>query len=68
MKIDVEGFEEKVLTGALKSLERFKPFLSIDIHNHPGRPDMTDDACVAILGPLGYQFERMGHVLLARAC
>jgi len=66
-KIDVEGFEEKVLKGALKTLERFKPFLSIDIHNHPGRLDMTDEACIAILSPLGYQFERVGHVLLASA-
>lgn len=64
-KIDVEGFEDKVLKGALLTLERYKPFLSIDIHNHPGRPDMTDKACMAILSPLGYRFERMGHVLLA---
>jgi FkbM family methyltransferase len=67
VKIDVEGFEDKVLRGALKTLERFKPFLSIDIHNHPGRVDMTDEVCVAILSPLGYRFERMGHVLLASA-
>ena len=67
VKIDVEGFEDKVLKGAPKTLERFKPFLSIDIHNHPGRLDMTDEACMAILSPLGYQFERMGHVLLATA-
>lgn len=67
MKIDVEGFEDKVLKGALTTLERFKPFLSIDIHNHPGRPDMTDGACMAILRPFGYQFERVGHVLLASA-
>jgi FkbM family methyltransferase len=66
-KIDVEGFEAKVLKGALKILERFKPFLSIDIHNHPGRLDPTDEACMAILRPLGYQFERLGHVLLASA-
>ena len=65
VKIDVEGFEDKVLKGALETLKRFKPFLSIDIHNHPGREDMTDGACMAILSPLGYWFERRGHVLLA---
>jgi FkbM family methyltransferase len=64
-KIDVEGFEDKVLKGGQKTLKRHKPFLSIDIHNHPGRLDMTDAACMAILRPLGYQFARMGHVLLA---
>jgi FkbM family methyltransferase len=67
VKIDVEGFEDRVLKGALKTLKRFKPYLSIDIHNHPGRLDMTDEACMAILTPQGYQFERMGHVLLASA-
>lgn len=66
-KIDVEGFEDKVLKGGQETLRRHKPFLSIDIHNHPGRLDMTDEACMAILKPLGYQFERMGHVLLASA-
>ena len=66
-KIDVEGFEDKVLKGGQETLTRHKPFLSIDIHNHPGRLDMTDEACMAILRPLGYQFERVGHVLLASA-
>lgn len=67
VKIDVEGFEDRVLKGALKTLERFKPFLAIDIHNHPGRLDLTDKACMEILASLGYQFEHMGHVLLASA-
>jgi FkbM family methyltransferase len=66
VKIDVEGFEDKVLLGARDLLVRQKPFLSIDIHNFPGRATMTDGACAAILAPLGYQIERIGHVMLAR--
>jgi len=67
IKIDVEGFEDKVLLGARAMLERYKPFLSIDIHEHPGSMKLTDEACEAILVPLGYRIERMGHVMLARA-
>ena len=64
VKIDVEGFEDKVLTGALDTLKRFKPFLSIDIHPHPGTDIMTDSVCQAILSELGYRLERAGHVML----
>ena len=64
VKIDVEGFEDKVLMGALETLRRFKPFLSIDIHPHPGTSTMTDTACQEILSGLGYRLERIGHVML----
>lgn len=67
IKIDVEGFEDKVLLGASDMLRRYKPFLSIDIHEHPGTTKLTDEACQDILLPLGYRIERMGHVMLARA-
>ena len=67
IKIDVQGFEDKVLLGAYATIMRYKPFLSIDIHVHPGTQVMTDTACIDILTPLGYTFERSGHVLLARA-
>ena len=67
IKIDVEGFEDKVLLGAHETLTRFKPFLSIDIHNHPGKLELTDTACIEILSRYGYSFERSGHVVLARA-
>ena len=65
IKIDVEGFEEEVLKGALELLSRYKPVLAIDIHPYPNTDRSTDKACMDILSPLGYTFERMGHVLLA---
>ncbi|WP_420407923.1 FkbM family methyltransferase [Hoeflea sp.] len=66
IKIDVEGFEDKVLLGAMETIKRYKPFLSIDIHLHPGKDIMTDAACREILAPLGYDIERSGHVMIAR--
>jgi FkbM family methyltransferase len=66
VKIDVEGFEDKVLLGARDMLQRLNPFLSIDIHVHPGTQVLTDAACAAILQPMGYSIERLGHVMLAQ--
>lgn len=34
IKIDVEGFEQKVLTGAKRTLNKFKPFLFIEIDDN----------------------------------
>lgn len=65
IKIDVEGFEDKVLAGAMETLRRYKPFLSVDIHLHPGTGTMTDAACAEILTPLGYEIERSAHIMLA---
>jgi FkbM family methyltransferase len=65
IKIDVEGLEGKVLAGALATLKRFRPFLSIDIHMLTNGTT-TDAACQAILTPLGYRIERIGHVMLGQ--
>lgn len=65
VKIDVEGYEVKVLRGAAKFLARVRPWLSIDIHLNPSGDGKTTEADVrAILAPLGYTFENMQHVLL----
>lgn len=66
VKIDVEGFEVKVLAGAARLLARARPFLAIDIHPDPFGPGDTERAVVAALDPLGYTYERVGHVLLCR--
>lgn len=61
IKIDVEGAELQVLKGALKTLEKYKPHLMIEINR---------EACFAggyepeqifeLLRPLGYTFEKIG--------
>lgn len=32
IKVDVEGYEEKVLNGAIKSIERFRPLIIVEIN------------------------------------
>jgi FkbM family methyltransferase len=61
IKIDVEGHEAKVLRGGLKLLTRLRPLLAIDIHVEG--TGTTENAVRAILAPLGYTFEKLGHVL-----
>lgn len=64
VKIDVEGFETKVLQGAGKLLREARPYLAIDIHTDPFGDGTTERGVRSILQALGYQFEKMGHVLL----
>ncbi len=65
IKIDVEGFEVKVLRGAQRLLDKLRPHLAIDIHQDPfGDGVMTTEAGV-IAALKGYRFEKRGHVLLA---
>jgi FkbM family methyltransferase len=63
VKIDVEGFEAKVLAGGLQFLTRVRPALAIDIHVNPFGEGTTEADVQAILVPLGYHFEKLGHVL-----
>lgn len=65
IKIDVEGFEGKVLFGAKNLIASIKPSFAIDIHLTPGESYDTDQEVRAFLQPYGYVFERIGHVLLA---
>jgi len=65
VKIDVEGFEGRVIDGGPEFLRRYRPYLSIDIHFDPCQPRMTTEAEVrAKLSRLGYRFENSNHVLL----
>jgi FkbM family methyltransferase len=65
VKIDVEGFECRVLDGGPEFLQRFRPHLSIDIHVDPFQTHTTTEAEVrAKLSRLGYTFEKRNHVLL----
>lgn len=53
VKLDVEGFEDKVLIGGQALIAEHKPFFSIDIHVHPGTSVLTDVACERLLAPHG---------------
>lgn len=53
MKIDVEGFEEEVIAGAMKTLSRTK-FLIIEAHNTARRDHLT-----SLLGP-GWRRRKLG--------
>ena len=63
IKIDVEGFEAKVLMGAPEFLARVNPALAIDIHANPFGEGTTENDVRQLLEPLGYKFDRLGHVL-----
>lgn len=64
VKIDVEGFETKVVQGGLGFLTRVRPYLAIDIHRDPFGEGTTEAAVRESLSALGYRFENAEHVLL----
>ena len=58
IKIDVEGYELKVLQGAEKLLRKFRPILCIEI-NEPALADYgaSREAIYAFLAGLNYRVE-----------
>jgi FkbM family methyltransferase len=66
VKIDVEGFEAKVLAGARQFLARVRPALAIDLHANPFGAGTTENDVRQVLTPLGYAFDKLGHVLVCR--
>jgi FkbM family methyltransferase len=64
VKIDVEGFEAKVLRGAQEFLTRLRPALAIDIHANPFGAGTTERDVRELLQPLGYKMEKIAHVLI----
>ncbi|BFU59512.1 MULTISPECIES: FkbM family methyltransferase [Rodentibacter] len=59
IKIDVEGMELSVLTGALESIKRHKPIMTIEILKS------NQQEIINLLAPLNYKFFPMGINLLA---
>jgi FkbM family methyltransferase len=55
MKIDAEGHELDILTGAMQSITRFKPAILVEAEarKHDNNPSHLD-SLMALLAPLGY--------------
>lgn len=64
IKIDVEGFETKVLHGATNLIARTRPYISIDIHSDPFGDGSTEAGVRACLAPMGYRIEKMNFYVL----
>lgn len=56
IKVDIEGYEERFLKGGLKSLERFKPFILMELSPVTlPRAGSSVEKVVSLLRSLGYQ-------------
>jgi FkbM family methyltransferase len=64
VKVDVEGFEASVLSGAHNLIVRRRPSFAIDIHDRIGGNGNTEPDVRTLLMPYHYKFGRVGHVLL----
>ena len=57
MKIDVEGHEARVLAGARRCLERFRPLILCEIH------PSNQHSVFQIIAPLGYRAEEVSRIV-----
>jgi len=58
MKIDVEGYEVKVLEGAIKLIEDSRPVILIEVNRYTlERAGTSADALLSLLTELGYSME-----------
>ena len=55
IKIDVEGFEEEILAGAMDTIKRNKPILVVEQQKHEYKNDMDEKPAIVILESWGYQ-------------
>lgn len=63
IKIDVEGYETKVIDGALHSIKRFKPKITCECYSKDGHTpsdELITNKFSKILD-LGYRYERLEH-------
>ena len=55
IKIDVEGFEEEILAGAMKTIEFNKPVIVVEQQKHEYKDAIADKPSIKILESWGYQ-------------
>jgi FkbM family methyltransferase len=55
IKIDVEGFEEEILAGAMTTIKNNKPIIVVEQQRHEYKDAMTDKPSIKILEDWGYQ-------------
>ena len=55
IKIDVEGFEEEILAGAMQTILRNKPVIVVEQQKHEYKDAMTDKPSIKILESWGYR-------------
>ncbi|MEA5567845.1 FkbM family methyltransferase [Anabaena sp. UHCC 0399] len=63
IKIDIEGFELYALHGGKTTLEKFLPYLCIDIHKDVKTGESALLGVEPFLSALGYQIKMEGHAL-----
>jgi FkbM family methyltransferase len=56
IKVDVEGFEDRVMRGATQTLERWKPRIIVEIHNYGCLTSVSKQ-----LASLGYELRLIPH-------
>lgn len=62
IKMDVEGFEIPAIKGAMKTISRYKPYLSIEI-----RESNFEEAC-QMLSAIGYNYLELDKITDYRDC
>jgi FkbM family methyltransferase len=55
IKIDVEGFEEEILAGAMNTILKNKPIIVVEQQKHEYKDAMTDKPSIKILESWGYR-------------
>lgn len=55
IKIDVEGFEEEILAGAINTITMNKPVIVVEQQKHEYKDAMTDLPSIKILENMGYR-------------
>jgi FkbM family methyltransferase len=65
LKLDVEGYEQEVVAGALEFLAEHKPVIFFELHlNYLDQRNLSARVVVEMLGRCGYRFYTCGGALL----